>query len=166
MYSVESLHCGEGGMEDSGVSSRARAVKRSQGHPEEDLLEQYSLGRVAGSDLRALEEHLLLCPQCQDRLTEVDAYVRAMQDGAKRLTDVRISLTHQTPDGPVHVHVIRSSRGKWIARLRGRELDLMREFPRVEEATECALQSFADLFPQHHCTCSCAAKKPARMPEG
>ena len=151
-------------MQNGRIVSMARAPKPSQEHPEEDRLEQYSLGRLAGSDLRRLEEHLLLCPKCQDRLTEVDAYVRAMRDGAKRLTDLRIRLTHQTRDGPVHVHVIRSSKEKWTARLRGRELDLMQQFTTVEEATEYALQSFADLFPQHRCTRSCAMKTPARIP--
>lgn len=151
-------------MEHGRITSEFQAPRPSPGHPVDDLLEQYSLGRLAGGELRRVEEHLLLCSKCQDRLTAVDSYVRAMRDGAKRLTDVRISLTHQTRDGPVHVHVIRSSKGKWIARLLGRELDLMREFASVEEATEYVLQSFAELFPQHRCTRSCAAKKPARMP--
>lgn len=151
-------------MNEGRFRSGFQAPRPSPGHPPEDVLEQYSLGRLAGGELRGLEEHLLLCPKCQDRLTAVDAYVRAIRDGAKRLTDVRISLTHQTRDGPVHVYVIRSSKGKWIARLLGRELDLMRKFASVEQATEYVLQSFAELFPQHRCTRSCAAKKPARMP--
>ena len=55
-------------------------------HPEEDLLERYSLDLVSGEELQSFEEHLLICEECQDRLTESDAYVRAMRAATAELS--------------------------------------------------------------------------------
>ncbi len=54
-------------------------------HPSEEILERYALGRVGASDLEPIEEHLLVCPQCQERLSEADQYVLAMRDAARLL---------------------------------------------------------------------------------
>lgn len=48
-------------------------------HPSEDLLEQYALGRLAEAQVAPLEEHLLLCSQCQTALTQADDYVQLMK---------------------------------------------------------------------------------------
>jgi hypothetical protein len=45
-------------------------------HPTEDLLEEYSFGRVLEPALAPLEEHLLDCTLCQERLLAVDEYTR------------------------------------------------------------------------------------------
>lgn len=50
-------------------------------HPTEDLLEEYSFGRVAEPELAPLEEHLLNCTLCQDRLLAVDEYTALMKAG-------------------------------------------------------------------------------------
>jgi len=50
-------------------------------HPTEDLLEEYSLGRVLEPALAPLEEHLLDCTLCQDRLLAVDEYTALMKAG-------------------------------------------------------------------------------------
>jgi hypothetical protein len=49
-------------------------------HPSDDALELYSLGRLGEPDLAQLEEHLLICPDCQDRLSETDLYVQTMRE--------------------------------------------------------------------------------------
>ncbi len=54
-------------------------------HPSEEILERYVLGRVGAPDLEPIEEHLLVCPHCQDRLSEADQYVLAMRDAARLL---------------------------------------------------------------------------------
>jgi len=56
-------------------------------HPEEDALELYSMGKLSDPGLSALEEHLLACPECQQRLGEMDSYVRAMRDAAAKLRE-------------------------------------------------------------------------------
>ena len=51
-------------------------------HPSEDTLEEYAFGRLAEQDAAPLEEHLLLCAGCQDRLGELDEYIRLMKTAA------------------------------------------------------------------------------------
>jgi hypothetical protein len=54
-------------------------------HSSEENLEHYSLGTLSESETEVFEEHLLICPSCQDRLTEMDAYVQAAQAAARKL---------------------------------------------------------------------------------
>ena len=56
-------------------------------HPEEDALELYSMGKLSDPGLSVLEEHLLACPECQQRLEETESYVRAMRDAAAKLRE-------------------------------------------------------------------------------
>jgi hypothetical protein len=57
------------------------------GHPDEETLELYALGRLPDSQADQIEEHLLVCHPCQDALNELDDYVRAMK-GALREHEV------------------------------------------------------------------------------
>jgi hypothetical protein len=54
-------------------------------HPPGEDLERYSIGALSGPSGETLEEHLLICPACQDQLTEIDAYVRTVRVAASRL---------------------------------------------------------------------------------
>jgi len=51
-------------------------------HLADDELERYSMGDLSEPESGGLEEHLLLCERCQQRLDETDAYVVAMRDAA------------------------------------------------------------------------------------
>ncbi len=51
-------------------------------HVSDELLELYALGRLPEDQVAPLEEHLLVCPACQDRLAETDAYVEAARQAA------------------------------------------------------------------------------------
>ena len=44
-----------------------------------DDLELYAMERLPESVAAPVEEHLLLCEECQARLADFDAYVRAMR---------------------------------------------------------------------------------------
>jgi hypothetical protein len=48
-------------------------------HALEDHLERYAIGTLLGADEEVLEEHLLICLFCQERLTYIDGYVRTMR---------------------------------------------------------------------------------------
>lgn len=48
-------------------------------HIEEDVLELYSLGRLSEPASADLEEHLLVCHSCQERLEQTDDFVRAFR---------------------------------------------------------------------------------------
>jgi hypothetical protein len=54
-------------------------------HAEEGLLERYSLGALDETDLARVEEHLLICETCRDRLQEADVYTAAMRGAAQSL---------------------------------------------------------------------------------
>ena len=41
-------------------------------HIDEDTLDRYAMNRLPVAELAPVEEHLLVCPHCQDRLAEID----------------------------------------------------------------------------------------------
>lgn len=54
-------------------------------HPMEDVLERYALGNAHAAEIEALEEHLLVCSHCQERLVEADLYIFAFRDATELL---------------------------------------------------------------------------------
>ena len=46
-------------------------------HPDEELLERFLLGPVEFEELEALEEHILVCPQCVEMLESLELTVAA-----------------------------------------------------------------------------------------
>ncbi len=63
-------------------------------HFPDAVLEEYSLHNLA--DCALLEEHLLLCHTCQDRLAEIEEYVRVVRAAAAILRSSRRSLRAAT----------------------------------------------------------------------
>ena len=49
-------------------------------HGTEDQLEQYALGRLAESDMTVLEEHLLVCAVCLERLDQMQDFSVGMRE--------------------------------------------------------------------------------------
>jgi hypothetical protein len=54
-------------------------MTQSSSHVGEELLEQYSVGCLAESDVARVEEHVLLCEACQDKLGHIDSWVRSVR---------------------------------------------------------------------------------------
>ncbi len=54
-------------------------------HADNEALERYSMGMLPEPDLARLEEHLLVCPECQGRLEETDEFIRTIRTVAPRL---------------------------------------------------------------------------------
>jgi hypothetical protein len=52
-------------------------------HPSAGIVEQYSMGRLGGSELREFEEHMLMCEVCQDRLALEDAFTQGIRSAAE-----------------------------------------------------------------------------------
>lgn len=48
-------------------------------HPSEETLELYALKRLPGDQVAPVEDHLLLCPQCQEALAESEEFVSLMR---------------------------------------------------------------------------------------
>lgn len=53
--------------------------QRLSSHPTEEVLEEFVLDRLAGPLAAQVEEHLLICPQCQDSVAEVDQFVCSLK---------------------------------------------------------------------------------------
>ena len=51
----------------------------SDSHFNEELLEKYAVGQLADGQDALIEEHLLMCIECQVRLSDIDDYVRGMK---------------------------------------------------------------------------------------
>ena len=48
-------------------------------HQPDDRLELYALGRLPEPEVAVVEEHLLVCPSCRERLDEVELFAIAMR---------------------------------------------------------------------------------------
>jgi hypothetical protein len=77
-----SAAAGSGHVEE-GMSSDARPSVLV--HLTEELLEEYSFGRIYEPQLGWLEEHLLICPQCQLELDDIAEYKALMKAGLAAL---------------------------------------------------------------------------------
>lgn len=60
-------------------------VQSSHPHVDEELLELYAMKKLTESELEPVEEHLLICEACQDRLTETENYIRTFRAAAEKL---------------------------------------------------------------------------------
>jgi hypothetical protein len=56
-------------------------------HIDAEELEGYSLGHISEKQAGRLEEHLLICATCRQRLEENDSYTSAMRQAAAQLVD-------------------------------------------------------------------------------
>jgi hypothetical protein len=60
-------------------------------HATEELLEEYSFGRICEPQLGWLEEHLLICPQCQSELDDIEEYKVFMKAGLAAFESERLA---------------------------------------------------------------------------
>jgi hypothetical protein len=58
-------------------------VDTSGFHQSDDRLELYALGRLPGSEVEQIEEHLLVCPSCIARLEETGAFALTAREDLK-----------------------------------------------------------------------------------
>lgn len=54
-------------------------------HPNEEVLEAYSLHRLGEQELAPVEEHLLVCETCQAKLQEIDDFIKAVKGAGPEL---------------------------------------------------------------------------------
>jgi anti-sigma factor RsiW len=54
-------------------------------HLSEDLLESYLFRRLPPAEVERLDKHLVVCPNCRDRLEAVKTYVDAMRAAAAKI---------------------------------------------------------------------------------
>ena len=56
-------------------------------HVSEDDLEHYAMRTMQTPESDGLEDHLLVCSACRDRLTATDGYVAAMRSAAAKIRE-------------------------------------------------------------------------------
>jgi len=54
-------------------------------HSHEEALEQYAMGKLSEADAEPLEEHLLFCQRCCERVAFLDNFVKSMRSAAGKL---------------------------------------------------------------------------------
>jgi hypothetical protein len=57
-------------------------------HPHDDLLEAYAMEKLAEDEAAALEEHLLACSGCRDRLVEVEDFIATFRQAVQESQQV------------------------------------------------------------------------------
>ena len=57
-------------------------------HISDNDLERYALGSLPEAELAPLEEHLLICSECRDRLEATEQYVMAMLAAAAHIRNI------------------------------------------------------------------------------
>ncbi|MDQ2944834.1 MAG: hypothetical protein M3Y27_02625 [Acidobacteriota bacterium] len=114
----------------------------SDRHFGDDLLETYSIGHLPEEEVPALEEHLLICSDCQVRLTSIDQYLQVAKTAAaeleRRKTSRKLWLGHFWPiPKPVWaLGLATASLAVWLSVVplqQGRQTELMLTAPRGGE---------------------------------
>jgi hypothetical protein len=120
-------------------------------HPTIDTLEFYSLGRLTGPKLARVEEHLLVCDDCRDRVSFLDHYHATLKEA---LREIKREI-HATEDGLIYNWVEALPNGRCRARHRGPMLSGGSEFATKKQAWAFLRRSFTEMFPKHRCSKRC-----------
>jgi hypothetical protein len=124
-------------------------------HPDESTLDEYLLERLSEPELSRIEEHLLICDTCRNRLDEFSALRIALLIAGLRPASQRLSFCHETEDGLIVSEVNDLGKGRLLARHVGSELDGATIAKTISEAIELLHCSFASMYPAHICTERC-----------
>ena len=58
-------------------------------HVSPEQLELYSMGRLEAAQAAALEEHLLVCEECCERLAQTEDFIAILRAALRRLAETR-----------------------------------------------------------------------------
>ena len=111
------------------------------GHQSGEDLESYSLRRLAPSRTGALEQHVLFCRHCREKLKAIQPY----------------DFVHHTRDGPICLRITKLRSGGFFARHWSKNLEGGKEFRTRRGAQAYLARTFARMFPEHTCTARCGA---------
>lgn len=118
-------------------------------HIDDETLELYALDRIkTEGELALIEEHLLVCYLCQDRLQTHDKFIGSLRAGFQHLGWTHI---HQTDDGEVRMSVHKGPDGRHIARIVGAGVDCGSWRASADDARLWCETSFGEMFPEHAC---------------
>jgi hypothetical protein len=134
------------------------------GCPDDEALERYTIGQAQMEEFEAVEEHLLVCPECQQSVERLTAWLRDFR-GAALNSCTRITIVHHTEAGPVYLKAEAATAGRWRAHFSGKELEGADVFATRGAAFEYLRRSFAEMFPAHRCTPGCRVAECGAAPE-
>ena len=60
-------------------------IVMNEGHPNEEKLERYAMGRLAEPEAAPIEEHLLVCATCQDRLAAAESVLPSLRHALREV---------------------------------------------------------------------------------
>lgn len=60
-----------------------------QAHPDDEIIERYALGRLGEPELGEVEEHVLICEPCQDRVAAAEEFATVMRKAAANVAVAR-----------------------------------------------------------------------------
>ena len=127
--------------------------------PSEGEIELYSLESITEErELAAIEEHLLVCEVCQDRVIAADhANTSAMRAALARfeILPIHIYAVHETIEGNVYLWVSEGDENCWIARIQGCDVDSGHIADSRLDAVGQNEIRFRSMFPEHVCSARC-----------
>ena len=66
------------------IKAQAMATARKKTHLDDFQIEAYCNGKITEPELTEVEEHLLICESCQQRVLDADGYTKSMQRASAR----------------------------------------------------------------------------------
>ena len=122
-------------------------------HIDDEALSLYAMNRIKDeAELANIEEHLLVCHTCQDRLRFEDTLIAGLRASTDEL---QWSRTHATDDGEVNAYVYRAVDGHYVGRVVGGGVDCGAWRTSAAEAQTWCEDSFRQMFPEHVCGDKC-----------
>jgi predicted anti-sigma-YlaC factor YlaD len=76
------------------------ATVKSVSHISKEALEQYAMETLFGLEVKPVEEHLLTCSACREKLQEADEYVAAMRSAARKMAKAQEPQKQSAPTPP------------------------------------------------------------------
>ena len=129
--------------------------------PAEEAIVRYGLEAISDErEVATIEEHLLVCEVCQDRLIAADhANTSIMRAALARLdlVPVEICAVHETIEGIVYLWVSEGAENCWIARIKGCEVDSGHIADSHLDAVRQNNMTFRSMFPEHVCSARCSS---------
>jgi hypothetical protein len=122
-------------------------------HLTDDELDDLVRKTLPETALARVEEHMLVCEFCRQRIEELDRFVASLRDAARALEPC--DAVHATADGPIRLRVRQQDDGTWCAELLGAEIESVGTFSTQEEASEGVQGVFYEMFPEHVCNPCC-----------
>jgi len=125
-----------------------------QDHLDVGITERYVFRELAEPELAPVDEHLLVCENCRQAVSEMDVFAPLLRPETTRGPS-RAAYVHLTVDGAVTLEISALPESRWSARFHGQHLEGQTVLESPHEACSYLRRSFSEMFPEHLCTAEC-----------